>query len=306
MTKTADRKNMIPVLLGLLAAMFVAVVLLTTRPGTASTASSDPVARLTQINELVMDRNRSFSISATLAELDALEPRLPSGDEAARGRLAYLRGFVLFRAGRAEESLSAAAVALRIDEATAFLSAHERSRFLYNVATQAEDMGRWATAIDAYREAVDHFDADPSVTRDQRLGTRERLAFCLHEAGRHAEAMAVNREVLAGGESLFGPDSDKLLTVVTNLAQNAHALGEPAEARIFLDRRLDIATRHGVQDHIDEALFQLGVLAYETGDAGEAESFMKRRLELAEASGNRSRIADAREDLDELYRKLGR
>nr|WP_255699320.1 tetratricopeptide repeat protein [Luteimonas sp. Y-2-2-4F] len=154
--------------------------------------------------------------------------------------------------------------------------------------------------------AIPQFEADPAVSEDQRLGTRERLAYCLHEAKRYDEAMEINREVLAGGERLFGADSDKLLVVIANLAQNAHALDRPDAARSLLERRLDIATRWGHEDVVDDSLFQLGVLAFETGDVAEAEAFMTRRLDLANASGDARRIANAQNDLDVLAEKLGR
>ncbi|MCD9032420.1 tetratricopeptide repeat protein [Luteimonas sp. Y-2-2-4F] len=268
--------------------------------------AADAVARLAEIDALVMDPQRMFSISETLAELDAMETRLPPGDIAARGQLLYLRGFVLYRAGRPRESLPAGLEALRIQDRVPFLPPQAHGRFAYNMATQAEELGEWATAIDAYRMAIPQFEADPAVSEDQRLGTRERLAYCLHEAKRYDEAMEINREVLAGGERLFGADSDKLLVVIANLAQNAHALDRPDAARSLLERRLDIATRWGHEDVVDDSLFQLGVLAFETGDVAEAEAFMTRRLDLANASGDARRIANAQNDLDVLAEKLGR
>src|SRR3712207_8354100 len=55
-----------------------------------------------------------------------------------------------------------------------------------------------------------------------------------------------------------------------------------------------------------ESLFQLGVLSFEQGRPKEAEAFMKRRLALAETSGDPDWIADAKEDLETLYEKIGR
>lgn len=255
---------------------------------------------------MLMDPSQVFSISATLAELDRLSSQLPAGDIRTRGEISYLRGFVLYKADRPKESLPPSMDALQIDAAHPFLSVEARARLIYDIATQAEDLGQWDVAIDSYRKVIPLFDVDPNHSEDQRLGTRERLAFCLHEAGKYVEAMALNKEVLAGGERLFGPEDEKLLVVVTNLAQNAHALGDKATARTFLERRLDIATKHGKQGHIDESLFQLGVLSFEMGQREEAETFMRRRLAAAEKSGNSKRIADARDDLETLYKKMRR
>ncbi|WP_243368339.1 tetratricopeptide repeat protein [Microvirga solisilvae] len=253
-----------------------------------------------------MDPDQFFSIRETLAELNTLEKKVSSGDQEAQGELNFLRGFVLYRAERAAESLPPSVEALRIDAARPFLSDQERTRLTYNIALQAEAVGDWRMAIEFYKKAMPLFDAASEYSEDQRLGLRERLAYCLHEARSYSEALALNKQVLAGGEKLFGPDSSKLYTVLTNLAQNAHALNEMSAARGFLERLLDIAMKRKAMDKVDTALFQLGVLSSEEGRFKEAEAFMKRRLELAEKSGNASRIADAKEDLEILYEKTPR
>lgn len=270
--------------------------------------AEDALPRLKEIHRLVMDPSRTFSISETLAELDGFERDLAgtAPDGIARGELNYLRGFILYRAGRTQDSLAPMREALRIDALTSFLPGSERTRALYRLANQAETLKQWPLAIETYRQVLPLFDADQAVTPTQRLGTRERLAFCLHEAKRFTEARQLNQEVLEGGEQLFGPESEKLLVVITNLAQNKYELGDFAGARAILERRLAIAGKHGDEARVEDSLFQLGVLAFEQDQRQEAESFMRRRLALAEKSGNADRIAEAKEDLDILYQKLGR
>lgn len=257
--------------------------------------------RLKTLHRMIMDPNQTFSASATLNELEDLEARLSPMPIEARGELNYIRGFILCRTGRAEDALGPSTEALRIDASHPFLSAGERSHFLYSVANQAEEVEAWDIAIDAYTQVIPLFEADAALSEDQRLGTRESLAFCLHEAGQYAEAFAINESVLASGERLFGPDSEKLLVVITNLAQNAHKLGDLDKAKDWLSRRLDIALKHDVTGHVDEALFQLGVVAYEQGRLDEAETWMQRRLELARSSGDPSRIEEAEVALGVLH-----
>lgn len=275
-------------------------------PATADQADV-VLSRLKQIHALVLDRGRVFSISEILGELDGLAPAVDASpsESVARGELAYVRSVVLARAGGAEQALGPGLEAVRIDGTTPFLTDRERSRHLYAIARQAEGLRRYDLAIDSYRKALPMLDADPEIDDDQRLGTRERLAFCLHEAKRYAEARAVNDEVLARGEALFGPESAKLITVITNLSQNAYELGDHAAARRLLERRLALATRHDDEEHVDGSLFQLGVLAFEQGRPQEAEAFMVKRLALAEASGDAERITAARRDLAILHQKLG-
>lgn len=276
--------------------------------GLVPPASSNPVEgtlqRLKEIHRTVMDPNQVFSIRAVLTELDQIEKTVSSDDSEARGELNFLRGFVLYRAGRPAEALLPSLEALEINAVKPFLPDQERIRLIYDIAYQAEEVGAWSVAIDHYRKAVPLFDASSDYSEDQRLGIRERLAFCLHEAGRHSEALALNKQVLAGGEKLLGPESEQLFTVLTNLAQNAHALGDLSEARGSLERLLALATKHDDEDRIGEALFQLGVLSSEQGRFKEAEAFMKRRLALAEANGDSDRIADAKEDLEILHTKM--
>jgi tetratricopeptide (TPR) repeat protein len=269
-------------------------------------AQQPVLERLQQIHRMVMDPAQRFSISATLGELGTLEARIANGgpDSTARGELNFLRGFILYRAKRPRESLGPYQEAGRIDAVNPFLTVAERMRLHYNIATQAEGLREWAIAISHFEQAIPLIDADPSVTRDARLGTRERLAYCLQEAGRHADAKKLNLEVLTGAEGLFGADSEKLLTVLNNLAQNTYELKEFAAARGYLERRLTIATKHAIADKIGDGLFQLGVLSFEQGNLKEAESFMQRRLAIAKASGDRERIRRAQEDLDELYAKM--
>ena len=102
----------------------------------------------------------------------------------------------------------------------------------------------------------------------------------------------------------FGPDDKRLLRTLVNLAQNDYELHDRAAARADLERMLAVATALHDSGHVDTALFQLGVLAYEGGKADEARELMRRRLFLAEASGDAARIRAARRDLDELERKL--
>jgi len=253
-----------------------------------------------------MDPLQVFSIRETLAELDTLERKIAPSEQEVKGELSYLRGFVLYKAGRPRDSLPQSLEALQIDEGTPFLQDRERTRLIYDIAFQAEDIGNWELAISYYRKAVPLFDTSAEYSEDQRLGLRERLAYCLHEASSYSEALAMNRYVLTGAEKLFGPDSSKLFTVLTNLAQNAHALNDMSAARGFLERMLDLAMTHKRWDQIDTALFQLGVLAFEDGRFQEAEVFMKRRLKMAEEGGDAHRIADAKEDLAILLERIQR
>jgi len=274
-------------------------------PTTAENAQ-EARARLAEIRRTVTDPGGFYSVSATLAELDKIEQKVSTGDLRARGEVNYLRGFVLYRAGGPKESLPPSREAFRIDSAVPFLATGERTPLLYSIAEQAAKLDDWGIAIDAYRKVIPLLDANPEIPQQERLWAREQLAYCLHEAGSFAEALTVNKEALAEGEKLSGPDSDKLLIVLTNLAQNNYALGDKASARRLLERVLSIATKHRNTKHLDNSLFQLSALSFDEGRPAEAEKFMKERLAQARKSGDPAWIKDAQEDLAMLHEKMRR
>ena len=266
-------------------------------------AESAELNQLREIHHRLMDPNQVFSISATLAQLDALDARISTGDSDARGEVNFLRGYVFGHKNQSAEVVRFTREALRIDAVKPFLSEVDRTFALYRLATHAKENEQWDIAIDAYQRVIPRFMHDSSLSDSQRLGTRENLAYCLHEAGQYAEAMRVNREVLAGGERLFGVNGPQLLNVINNLAQNTYELKDFKSAQSLLERRLKIALRHNQTSHVDDSLFQLGVLAFEQGFTHEAEVLMKRRVKLARKSGDRDRIENAESDLRTLYEK---
>ena len=162
-------------------------------------------------------------------------------------------------------------------------------------ALSAEQYGKAALLADVYSGYSD----------DQRAGVREKQAFQLHEAKRYEEALALNQDVLSRGERLFGKSHPKLKTVLTNLAQNLHAMGRKQEAEPYLIRVLEIAEAEDDLETIQDMLFQRGVLAYELGRMDDAKSFMQSRIERLRAAGDTAWLATAEGDYEELLQRLG-
>ena len=267
-----------------------------------SVDSVDPLARLLELKTLLHDPQQTFSISQTLSELDRLETQLDPLQPHARSWLLYLRNFVLGKADRYEEGLPCAIASLRAQQQSPFLSDNEALNFGWQLAEQAKHVGDWSTAIEALRLSVAASDA--VGTPNQQLAIREQLAFCLHEAEAYEQAMELNQCVLKEGEQLLGNDSDKLFTVLTNLAQNAYVLGLRELAQNCLERRLELAQKHDCPDQLDDSLFQLSMLAYESGDSEKALALMQRRLSLAQSSQDLHRITKAQDGLAILREKL--
>src|SRR5690349_5045366 len=63
------------------------------------------IDRLNEIHRRLMDPKQTFGINATLSELETLEKKITPQDQEAWGRLNFLRGFVLYKADRAKDSI---------------------------------------------------------------------------------------------------------------------------------------------------------------------------------------------------------
>lgn len=274
---------------------------------TNAPATENTLSRLKEIHRFLLDPTEVFSASETFAELDELGATLSEvdRDSKAHGELAYLRGFILSRTGDAEQSVSHTQEALRIDGINGFLTKHDLSYALYNLAGQAEEIGEWTVAVEAFQRAIPLFDQDPDLGEGKKIGLRERLGFALHEAGRYGEAFEVNTEALERGIAFVGKDNSNLNNTLTNLSQNAHKLGDLEAARLYLDRRLSIALKNDDDDNVDDSLFQLSVLSFEQGQPQEARQLMEQRLSRAEKTGDDILISNAKEDYGVLLEKLG-
>ena len=268
----------------------------------ASAAPHDATERLSAIRRRVFDDHGTFSVLSVLAELDEIEP-LTSPHSVERGRVMQLRSFVEDKGGRAEDSIRHGHQAFHIDMLHPWLSTPERVALHYSIARQAQSSGDCSTAVTHYHQVLPLM-AQDGTSRSGQLGTRERLAFCLHEVGRYTDARALNETTLAEAATLVEPDDPELFPMRMNLAQNQYALGDRTAARRSLELLLADAEAAVDAEMLDRVLFQLGVLAFEDGDSTAALALMDRRLALADASADTARSAASRRDLAVLRAKL--
>ncbi|MEQ1650183.1 MAG: tetratricopeptide repeat protein, partial [Hyphomicrobiaceae bacterium] len=160
------------------------------------------------------------------------------------------------------------------------LSAERLARSYHLLAEHLQIREDFSAAAENYRIAVRHMAETPAFNEDQRLGTEQELGLVLHEAGRFQEALDNNLRVLAGGERIHGAKNPLLRSLVTNIAQNLHALGRKLEAEPYLVRALAMARLEGKDWNEQDLLFQLGVLAFETDRNDDARRFMKERIAI--------------------------
>ena len=268
-----------------------------------SAMAATPAEKITVLHDRVMDPKAKLSASDTLTQLDEIDVKTGSRDA---GRVDLIRALIESKVGPPEDAIRHGENALAIDATQPFMETKERLHLEYDVATLQIAKQDCGDAIAHYRKALLLMTPDNGVTQDQRLGTQQQIAYCLHETKDYAAAKAMNLEVLADGAKLHGADSPLLIGGLVNLAQNQYELGDHPGARASLEQVLKIATAAGDSGKQEVSLFQLGVLAFEDGRKDEAESLLQRRLDLAKASGDADRLAAAQADLDELHRKLGK
>ncbi len=270
--------------------------------GRGAASAGDAASRLAAIRARVLDPGSTFSVRAVLAELAEIEP-LTAPDSVERGRVMQLRSFVEDKGKRAEDAIRHGRDALRIEALHPFLDPSAAMSLHHAIARRAEAAGRCGDAVPHYRAALPLM-AQVGVSRTGVLGTRQRLAFCLHEVGQFAEARAINEAVLAEAAALFPPDDPRTFRGRLNLAQNEHALGDTAAAWTTLERLLADVLEAQDAGMTDQILFQLGVLAFEGGRPADASELMGRRLSLARASGDQQRITAAADALSELNHRI--
>lgn len=270
----------------------------------APNSKEDLIERVEKMRAKVYDRNAVFSRSEVLAELhtlvaDGKKRDLPD----AQRDLLLMIGLVESKGGDAKNVVAALKPALEIKGNTP-LSAERLARSYHLLAEHLQLSGDYAAAADNYRIADRHMAATPVFTEDHRLGTRQELGFVLHEAGRYQEALDNNLEVLTGGERVHGAENPLLRSVVTNIAQNLHALGRKQDAEPYLVRALAMARVERKVWNEQDLLFQLGVLAFETGRDQDARRFMQERIALLKKTNRKELTEEAIEDLRILEDKI--
>src|SRR6185295_9151405 len=89
-----------------------------------------------------------------------------------------------------------------------------------------DDAKAAAEQFQAARAIYDKYPDDRNLLRSMAG-----LANCHDRLGRHAEALQLNQETLAGQQALLGPTHHDTLKTRNNIANGYLALARPAEAR---------------------------------------------------------------------------
>ena len=268
--------------------------------------SVDDLSRqVTKLKTLVYDPHARFSASVILAQLRDLQTFASNRSDSAAGlRDTYLMiGNIEKKVGKDSYARAAYEQGLAIDTQPA-LPPHRAAVANWDLAELLSDAKVYPASAKYYRLAMQHAAGVSTITEDQRLGIRQQLGFVLHEADRFSEALEINLALLPEGEALHGRDSDLLRGIITNIAQNLHALGRKDEADPYLARAIALAKSAGKVWNEQGLLFQRGVLAFERGRHDDARRFMRERIALVMRHNRKDLNVSAREDLTILEDKI--
>lgn len=266
-----------------------------------------PLDRLRELREMMWDSTRLFSLSETSAELDEIAKQLNANgnrDPETRGELAYASGYIHARRGEDTQAIAAYRRALAAHEVTPFLPHKPWLSARLGIGISHENLGQWAEAVRAYTDVLPDIAASADYSDDEHGGVMEKRAYCLHELGRYDEALEQNLALIEFARGFLPDTSPNLCSVLTNTAQNLHALDRATEAEAYLTRCLDIAKAHDDHDRAVEMHFQLGVPAFETGDMESARAHMTAGRDHALEHGDDWLKERSAAHLDELEERL--
>lgn len=260
----------------------------------------NPLEHLQAIETLVLDPAARFGAQDVLSELANLLTDLQDEGAPARDqqRCLHLIHLVNFKIERFEEAFDYGYRALKTFPEIHHLSLNAPLMLPYRMGECCLKLGHFEEAVEYYGQTLHVLEAQSSDESDAKLGTIEKIGYCLHEAGRFEDAYANNQSLLARGEKFFGPQDPVLGSVLINLANNSYELGEFPEAQAYLERAYEVCATEPERAY--EILFQLGVLCAETGKTEKAMEYFQRQLAMAERLASPDHIDEAWQNIQML------
>lgn len=172
---------------------------------------------------------------------------------------------------------------------------------LGDYAAETGDIAKHRLSAEQYGQAAALAERLDEYDDDQRLGIYADQAYQLHEAQLYEQALEVNMTVLSRKERL---DQGQMGSVHVNIAQNLYSLGRLSEVEAYLIRAQEIAEADDDLSRVQNMLFQRGVLAFDLGEMDRARALMQERIERLAADGEPDWLDIAREDYEELERRI--
>lgn len=261
------------------------------------------------LRKTVYTENSEFSSSKMIKDLKALIPlaKKIGSKSTEMAAVSYLLCNVLQRAQEdAKEIIKYGVLTLEINQKISCLKPKNEFYLNYWLAEAYLERGKPAEAIRCQKICVQKMDDFADLDVRQKFGVRQSLGFFLHLNRQYDQAFQNNQQLLTDAESALGKSESELTGVLTNLAQNAHALKKLDESKKYLERCLKLAIKARKTDITFETFFQLGVLAFEMNQSDAARGYFNQRVKLAEGLQDEFWVKTAKEDLKEFEAKLSK
>ncbi len=153
------------------------------------------------------------------------------------------------------------------------------------IAESEQHLASSLRKIERYDEALTHIDAAIVIRRaldpdsDMVLNAMNSKALVLRDMDRHADALALQDEVVAGIVRLEGPDSWKAARARHNLGKGLLQSGRHDEARPALTESLRVKRLRGDAVEIANTLYELARLERAAGDLTKAAAYASETLD---------------------------
>ena len=297
------------------------------QPTAASSAASPPGSdasaampkdfdtRFAELHRTVHAEGTFFSGSEMSAKLAVLEPAADTAER--RFQLHALQADVFGRRSMGAEAAERAQLALNIAQAwPPEQQAAERLFLRINQPKWLQDEDD-AQALAKLQPLLAEFplnqlDSLPLTAKAESttpsaltvLGLHQQHGHLLHELERYPEALSANLQTLAAARERLPPDEQhRLQGVLTNIAQNHHALGQLKEAEPYLLERLKLVQAQGDDERVLDTYFQLMVLAHERGLPKQADAWLARHEAHTKAMDDEDAIAESKDLRRELLQR---
>lgn len=251
---------------------------------------------------LQMTGERAFAVSAFAEAQAAFEQALqliPDERSTERMQMQIHLGEVLNLAGNLNEAASVLEKALQIAQSLDDKDA--QANVLYQLGINATSQGNWDLALENLSQALDFAHAD------ENQSTLARVLYGLGDAyfrtGQGEKARQTCQAAILIAEQIG--DQYTLMNALNRLgAVEIVNFQNPEEAKLLLNRCLELGQKSGNRDRQMSALNNLGLIAYQKEDWSATISYAQKALVLNRELGNHIGIAITAINLAESHIKL--
>ena len=170
-----------------------------------------------------------------------------------------------------------------------------------NLASVLQRAGKFTDSETLLYRTLEAIERDLGIDHPVRLSALQMLSGMLFRAGRYEEGIERSREVLAGYEVIYGPQSSRAAAAHINLGSTLFMSGDLEEGRHHNRIALSIYEREGNINAQEVAVRNLSEAAVALGDLDEALELAKRDVVLSQQLNNKPNLVLALVNLASVH-----